>query len=326
MPLLQVSLRSQFALVLTLTLLLVHSKGATASDDSGRSQPDGAQQLICSPASLNFMRVGIGSPATWWVTMKNTGSTSVTVSTMQANAPQFSVGHLNLPVTLGAGQSLRFTVTFAPTAQGSSKGDFAFDSNASNSVLYLPVNGIGVTNWALRANPPALQFGSVKGGQSATLPVSLTNYGSSSITITQDGMMGAEFSFSGLKLPLVLAGGQSFTFNVSFKPKSLGIVTGGMLASNPSAPVVIIPLSGTGTQPYNVNLSWNPSSSPNVGYVVYRSVGGAPFIRINASLDPTTSYTDNTVIPGHAYTYYAIAVDSSGLQSAPSNPVQVWVP
>jgi len=326
MSLLLASSWGRFSAVTALLLFtaLGWSDVADTGDDILRSSPAGAKQLTCNPASLNFSRVGVGKPETWSVTMTNAGSTSVTVSTMKANAPEFSIIHLTLPLTLPPGQSIGFNVIFAPTEMGPVKGTFAFSSNASNSILYLAVSGTGVTNWALKANPPNLQFGSVLLGASAALPVALTNAGSSSITITQDAATGAGFSFSGLQLPLTLKAGQSFTFNVKFMPRGKGSVSGGMLVSNVGDPILMIPLSGAGRQP-TVSLSWTASNSPVVGYNIYRSTGGS-YARINSALDPSTTYVDSSVQPGNTYYYATTAVDSSGVQSVPSNQVQVEIP
>ncbi len=75
-----------------------------------------------------------------------------------------------------------------------------------------------------------------------------------------------------------------------------------------------------------MDLSWDVSGNA-VGYNVYRgTVSGGPYSIINASLDSTTTYTDNTVVSGQTYYYVATAVDASGDESGYSNQAQAVIP
>ena len=73
---------------------------------------------------------------------------------------------------------------------------------------------------------------------------------------------------------------------------------------------------------HRVVLTWSaPASSPDpvTGYNVYRTEAGSrAFARLNDSPITSTTYTDNNVQPGAAYTYYVVSVDAHGNQSAPS--------
>ncbi len=283
-----------------------------------------AQQLTSTPSDLHFGKVSTGQTKILGITLTNTGSSSVTVSSV-TNAPAFTVSSSSLPLTLAAGQDAQVEITFAPTSVGHTVTTLAFASNASNNPLDVQVQGTGVTEWSLTANPPSLAFGNVQTGSSSTLPVVLTNSGTSGITISQGQVVGAAFSLSGLDLPLDLAPGASFTFSATFTPQSSGPASGALRVTNPTNPVLRIPLTGVGTA-YSVSLSWDPSSSPVEGYNVYRGgKTGGPYAKIFA-LDPNTSYTDNTVTDGNTYYYVTTAVNSSGEESTYSNQVQAVIP
>ena len=75
---------------------------------------------------------------------------------------------------------------------------------------------------------------------------------------------------------------------------------------------------------HSVALSWTASSSSSIaGYNIYRSATlGGTYVKINASLVVPTSYADNSVQAGQTYFYVATAVDTSGVESAYSNPAQ----
>ena len=76
-----------------------------------------------------------------------------------------------------------------------------------------------------------------------------------------------------------------------------------------------------------VDLSWKASTSSDVvGYNVYRSLDGATWKKINASLTASTLYSDSTVANSTTYYYAATAVDISGKESSKSSSIKAIVP
>ncbi len=79
------------------------------------------------------------------------------------------------------------------------------------------------TSSQLRFSPTHLMhFGTVTVGHSETQIVTVTNTGATSTTISAIGVSSAEFSVPNLKLPLVLAAGQSVGVTVVFAPTATG--------------------------------------------------------------------------------------------------------
>ena len=99
-------------------------------------------QLAVSPTTLSFGTVNVGSSKNMTGTL-SASTNSVTVSSASWNGPGFSVSGLSFPVTLAAGQSLPFTVTFAPQSSGSASGLVSFVSNAGNSPSNESLTGSG---------------------------------------------------------------------------------------------------------------------------------------------------------------------------------------
>jgi len=120
---------------------------------------------------------------------------------------------------------------------------------------------------SLTANPSTVVFGSVQVGSSETQSETLTNSTNSSLTISQATITGgAGFSLSGLKLPLTLTAGQSYTFRTTFSPKSSGSVSGSIaILSNAPDSSLTISLSGNGTSAAQVTLT---PTTENFGSVV----------------------------------------------------------
>jgi len=96
-------------------------------------------------------------------------------------------------------------------------------------------------------NPPSITFPSVVVGNADTQAIIVTNTGTDTLTVTQDTLTGAQFSISGVTVPLNLSPGSKATVTVSFSPTSPGSASGNIsILSNASSTPVSISLSGTG--------------------------------------------------------------------------------
>ncbi len=206
-----------------------------------------AGQLTATPTSLSFANVQVGSSQTQSAILGNSGASSLTISQATLSGPGFTLNGVALPLTIGAGQSVAFSVTFAPQSAGGSSGNVAFFSNASNSTMNFPLSGTGVTQGVLTASPSSQAFGSVQVGTSKSLTNTLTNSGVASLTISAAAASGPGFSLSGLSLPLTLGAGQSTSFTVLFSPTASGAASGTItITSTASDATLAISLSGTG--------------------------------------------------------------------------------
>jgi hypothetical protein len=252
---------------------------------SGGSQTAGA--LTANPASLNFGSVQVGSNQALPETLTNSGGSTVTITQVNPTGTGFSVSGLSLPLVLAAGQSQAFSVTFTPSSAGSSSGNLAILSNASNSTLNVALAGNGLAPGALTPSPSSLGFGNVQIGNNQQLAETLTNSGGVNVSITQAAVSGSGFSMSGLIPPVVLTPGQHYTFTVTFTPPSTGNYSGNVaIVSNASNPNLSIPLSGTGTPVPLGQLAVSPTSI-NFGNVA---------VGTNAQQDGTLTASGNSVV------------------------------
>jgi len=69
----------------------------------------------------------------------------VTLSSGTSSNSEFTLGGLTLPLTIGAGQSVPFTVKFSPQMSGTASSNIAFASNASISSITEVVTGNGAS-------------------------------------------------------------------------------------------------------------------------------------------------------------------------------------
>jgi hypothetical protein len=117
------------------------SSGSQSSNPANPSNPTSGT-LAISPASLSFGNVAVGGAASLTGTL-TAGSSDVTVSSASWDGSGYSVSGITFPITVPAGKSTTYTVTFTPPAAGSSSGSIAFLSNASDSPLGQSFTGDG---------------------------------------------------------------------------------------------------------------------------------------------------------------------------------------
>jgi hypothetical protein len=103
-----------------------------------------AGQLAVSPTSLSFGNVTVGSSSSLNGSLTASGA-SVTINSASSTNGEFVLSGISLPVTLTAGQSTGFTVTFTPQASGATSASVSFASNAANSPTTQTMTGTGTT-------------------------------------------------------------------------------------------------------------------------------------------------------------------------------------
>ena len=101
-----------------------------------------AGQLTVAPSSINFGGITIGTTQNQTGTLTAT-SAPVTVSSLGVSGAQFSVGGISFPITIAAGSSVSFQVTFTPQVSGTTSANATFTSNASNSPAVESLTGSG---------------------------------------------------------------------------------------------------------------------------------------------------------------------------------------
>jgi len=294
-----------------------HSSSALVVDASGTGVS--REVVTASPSSLSFGQVAVGHNFSLPLVLKNAQSWEIEITGVQTSGNGFSISGPKFPVTLGVGQSISLTATFAPASTGA-VGSSVY---VGGPALVIPLTGTGTTGGAgtLSISPASLNYGNVLVGTTDTLPITVSAAGAS-VTVSSASSSSSQFVLKGASFPLTIAAGKSVSMNVAFTPKSSGSVSGSLsFASNASDSKATESFSGDGTlTPYSVSLWWNPSSDV-VGYNVYRSTSASgSYAKINSAVDANTAYTDSTVVSGNTYYYVATSVNSSGQESSLSKP------
>ena len=242
---------------------------------NGTGTTSATGQLQANATSLSFGNVSTGSSSTQHVTLTNTGTAAVQISSITATGVGFSTNGITFPWTLNPSATATLNVVFAPTVAGSVTGNIKVNSDASGSPLTITLSGTGVQG-SLNIAPSSFAYGSVVDGQTKSQTFTITNTGNTSVTISQLTVSGAGYSVSGLNTPATLAAGASTSFSAVFAPTTAGSLSGSItVTSNAPGSPATISLSGTGVAS-SVTLSANPTSlsfgSVNAGSSSTKSV------------------------------------------------------
>ena len=293
----------------------------------------GPSQLAVSPSPLDFGSLAVGSSASKTGTL-TAGSSSITVSSASLSGQGYSLSGITFPLTLAAGKSASYNVTFTPSSAASFPGSISFVSNAANSPTTQSLTGTGTQAPAptaqLTVAPSTLAFGNVAVDASANKTGTLTAAGSS-VTVNSAAWSGQGYSVSGITFPVTIAAGKSVTYTVTFAPLAAGSSPGSIsFVSNASNTPTNQTFTGAGTQAaaqHSVTLTWTASTSQVTGYNVYRGTqSGGPYSRLNSTVEPNANYADSTVLAGSTYFYVTTSVDANGAESANSNEASAVIP
>ena len=124
-------------------LFLIGCQGVSSGGSGSPSQQSGSRTLSAA-ATLNIGSAAVGSSGSASGSLTASGA-DVTVTAASTDNSVFTVGGLSLPVTIPAGQSIPFTITFSPVVTGAATAKLTVTSNAQPSTLTETLNGTGTS-------------------------------------------------------------------------------------------------------------------------------------------------------------------------------------
>ena len=201
--------------------------------------------VLLAPATLAFASQPVGSTSPpQAVTLSNTGNAPLTITsiTITGNFAQTST----CGASLAAGAQCFITATFSPAGTGALAGTLTITTNALGSPHTVALSGTGILAPAVSLSSSSVVFGTQSlGATSAAQTVTLTNSGSSTLTITSITATG-EFAQTN-NCGASVAVGVSCAISITFTPTGAGIRTGAItIVSNAPGSPPIITLTGIG--------------------------------------------------------------------------------
>lgn len=118
------------------------SRPSVAVSLSGSGATAAAPKLEVTPSSLDFGTTNVGESKDLTFTARNSGTGTLTISSITSNNARFTVTSPSLPFSLAAGAQQTVTVRFAPTAGGAQSGTLTIASNDPAGVS-VSISGTG---------------------------------------------------------------------------------------------------------------------------------------------------------------------------------------
>jgi Abnormal spindle-like microcephaly-assoc'd, ASPM-SPD-2-Hydin len=220
-----------------------------------------------APSTLSFGSVTVNTTSgAANVVVTNNNGQGITIEKLSSNLPQFIIVSPGLPISIAPHGSTTIQVAFRSSAAVSYSGSIVVTTNRPwVNPATIHVSGTGTNpvvpptlSYLLSSSASNLSFGNILVGGSASSPVTLTNTGTGSVTISQVNITGAGFTVTGFSAGATLAAGQSLPLNVIFAPSVAGSAAGNIsVVSTATNSPATISLSGAGVQP---QISVTPSS------------------------------------------------------------------
>jgi hypothetical protein len=207
-----------------------------------------------SPFSLTFPTTTIGSTSTLPLTITNIGSGTLNVTAISStgsNASYFTHTSNCGGNPLAQGASCTVQVTFKPTAAVSLGATLTIADNEISSPKTVALTGTGTTAApAAKLSATSLSFPSTQVGSTSTLPLTITNSGGGTLSVSAISSTGANaslFTHTSNCGGNPLAAGASCTAQVIFSPTAAGSFTATLnITDNATGSPQTVTLTATG--------------------------------------------------------------------------------
>ena len=234
--------------------LTVTYNGYFATTQTVSLQGSGAA-ISVSPSILAFGNQISHTSVTKPVTVKNNGSTGITMGTVRlTNTTDYAIATNTCTGVLAGHASCTIGVTFTPQSIGSKKGTLVINDSDPTSPQLVGLTGTGTGFVTL--TPTSLTFATtVLNTTTLAQKITVKNTGTAAVTLAASNAVVATANYAIAATgttclnSLVLAQSATCLINVTFTPTATGTLTGTVTVtdSDPSSPQ-IANLTGTGTQ------------------------------------------------------------------------------
>ena len=198
--------------------------------------------------SYNLRTAAPGDIVSTRFRIRDEGNGPVVVQTIACAGASFQISAKpSLPYTLAPGAPVDFTVNFAPAAPGAYSANVQI--NTISLTLHANVTTAAVLSIGNSGTPLAsgatIAFGGELRGSTLTQTFTLTNPGTTALTVGSLTVSGAGFQGpAGLTAPVQLAAGKSMQFQIAFTPPAAQSYTGTLSVDQRT-----FPLTGLGLAP-----------------------------------------------------------------------------
>ncbi len=212
---------------------------------------------ISVPASLAFGNEPVGDTVTRNLTVRNTGTKPLLVTSVSSNNSQFAVTSNNCPASgigLAHNSTCTIAIGFTPNALHGQSATLQVFDNVATSPQSVALSGAGTIDMTVRPSSDA--FGSVKDGKKSSRLVVVYNYQTNPVSLSESfsGSNPGDFSITGGTCSSTLGAKSDCSLFVTFAPTVVGTESATMTVTD--GPDTLGPytvsLSGTGVTPLEV--------------------------------------------------------------------------
>jgi hypothetical protein len=214
-------------------------------------------QMTVSPASLTFGNQAVGTASGMQtVSVTNSGNTPLIISQIDISLAQLPLGPQAeftetdncVGSTIAIGSNCTISVRFIPAATGYRTATLTIYSNVAGGQATVALSGTGTPASAVVLTPVSVSFPQTAvGASSAAINVTISNTGSSSVTLQAPTVTG-DFAITANTCGASLASQTGCTVAIVFRPTTSG-TSQGTLTVVDDAGTQTAALSGTGVLP-----------------------------------------------------------------------------
>jgi len=189
-------------------------------------------------ASLALGNSPVGDTVTKNLTVKNTGTNLLFIGSVTSNDPEFAAtGATSCPPGgLAHLATCTIAIGFTPSTPGLHNAMLSVDDNAATSPQHAAVSGTGTID--MTVTPATFAFGSVKIGAKATKAITVHNFQTHSVSLSEgfSGANAGDFSVTGGTCTSTLSNASLCSLFVTYAPTALGTESATMtVTDNPDA-------------------------------------------------------------------------------------------
>ena len=211
--------------------------------------------LSLSTRALSFPQTQLGVSSALPLTLVNSGGAPLTVTGLNlagTNLSNFAYGANCIGVPIAGGGSCTTQVMFTPAKTGTATASLLIADNAANSPQSVSLSGSGISRPAVGLSSTTLSFPPTYLKSSITLPITLTNTGTTTLKVTSISTSGSnpsDFTHTTTCIGVSLAPHAACTIRVKFTPVTAANLTASLTINDnaPNSPQTIV-MSGTGVQ------------------------------------------------------------------------------
>jgi photosystem II stability/assembly factor-like uncharacterized protein len=222
--------------------ILSNDPGAPSVDLSATGTRGTGAVATAIANSGSFGNVCVGSFADEMLTIDNSGTCPLSISGIFASPDFLAPSVVSYPLLVGAGDSVNVVVRFQPSTFGPKAGTITIFSDDPAGAHVVPVSGVAPAPKANLIIADSGNFGKVCTGSFADEPLTITNSGKCTLSITGIASTSTEFlTPEVLSYPITIGPGDALAVPIRFQPASFGAKTGTITVTSddPASPVSV---------------------------------------------------------------------------------------